>query len=296
MQTRQTNRSPLRPYLDGSLIAFVVVMVAAAAITSHGTFVFYAYILPVPLAVAATIVLTAGIPLLELAAVLDKASRPRYIAGMIVLLAMEGIAQYFQGQAIFVQAVRRQFPEAKGIDVATFAQQPWGRVLPLLYLAALSGVVVYFGYAASARIRTIRAGQTDAALTAQQLTDLAQLRTQAAQQAAEIAQLVADLGTRDAHQQHATAQWEQTAAQWQQTLAQRDDLLARQERDLAQLRELAAQPLRAGDLDLMQLAQALREPRAIPWREIEELIGVAQSTLRARLKSAPLAPALEVAA
>jgi len=136
MQSSPNTRASLRSYLDGSLIAFVVVMVAAAAITSHGTFVFYSYILPIPLAVAASIVLTTGIPLLVLAAVLDKASRVRYIVGMIVLLAMEGIAQYFQCQAIFVQAVRRQFPEMNGIDVATFAQQPWGRLLPLLYLAA----------------------------------------------------------------------------------------------------------------------------------------------------------------
>jgi hypothetical protein len=286
MQTRARPRR--HPYLDGSLIAFVVVMVAAAAITSHGTFVFYAYILPIPLAVAATIVLTTGIPLLELAAVLDKASRPRYIAGMIVLLAMEGIAQYFQGQAIFVQAVRRQFPEMNGIDVATFAQQSWGRVLPLLYLAALSGIVVYFGYAASARIRAIRDGLTDSTISAQQSAELAQLRTQTAQQAAELVQLRSALGTRDEQDQ-------QQAAHWERTFAQRDTLLAQQERELAQLRDLAAQPLHAGNLDLMKLAQALREPRAVPWREIEDLIGVAQSTLRARLKSTHLAHTLEVA-
>lgn len=289
MQSSPNSRASLRPYLDGSLIAFVVVMVAAAAITSHGTFVFYSYILPIPLAVAATIVLTTGIPLLELAAVLDKASRVRYIAGMIVLLAMEGIAQYFQGQAIFVQAVRRQFPEMNGIDVATFAQQPWGRLLPLLYLAALSGIVVYFGYATSARIRDIRAGLTDSTLTAQQSAEVAQLRTQATQQAAELVQLHATLGTRDERLRHVTAHWEQT-------LAQRDERVAQQERELAQLRELAVQPLHSGDLDLMQLAQALREPRAIPWREIEQMIGVAQSTLRARLKSTTVAHSLEVAA
>ena len=59
-------------YFDYPLFFFVGIMVAAASITSHGTYVFYSYILPYELAIAATIVLTAGIPLLELASVLDK--------------------------------------------------------------------------------------------------------------------------------------------------------------------------------------------------------------------------------
>lgn len=172
-------------YLDGPLIAFVTVMVAAAAITSHGTYVFYSYILSSFLAYSATIVLTAGIPLLELAAVLDRANRARYIAGMLVLLAMEGAAQYFQGQAIFVKAVKAQFPDAVGVDLATFAAQPWGRVLPLLYLAALSGIVVYFGYAASARIRDLRAGVVVAGDYADQVAQLKSAVQQAQQGQAE---------------------------------------------------------------------------------------------------------------
>lgn len=143
-------------YADWPLFAFTAIMVAAATITSHGTFVFYSYILSDTGAYAATIVLTVGIPLLELAAILDKANRGRYLGGMLFLLFMEGMAQYFQGQAIFVTSVVKQFPNPAGIDLATFAAQPEGRVLPALYLAALSGVVVYFGYAASARVRDLR--------------------------------------------------------------------------------------------------------------------------------------------
>jgi hypothetical protein len=69
-----------RRYLDIPLIAFILPMVAAASITSHGTFIFYSYFLPVELAYAATIVLTVGIPLLEFAAVVDSTARKRYIA------------------------------------------------------------------------------------------------------------------------------------------------------------------------------------------------------------------------
>ena len=42
-------------------------------------------------------------------------------------------------------------------------RQPIGRVLPIVYLATLSGVVVYFGYAASMRIRELRGAQGVAA-------------------------------------------------------------------------------------------------------------------------------------
>lgn len=146
----------MKRYLDIPLIAFVLVMIAAAAITSHGTFVFYSYILDTNLAYAATVVTTAGIPLLELAAVLDLKSRLRYITGMVILLGMEVLAQYFQGQSTFVMRIQEQFPNAKDIDVVWIAQQPWGRILPVLYLAILSLVVVYFGYAASIRIRELR--------------------------------------------------------------------------------------------------------------------------------------------
>lgn len=146
----------LRPYIDIPLIAFVLPMVAAASITSHGTFIFYSYFLPVELAYAATIVLTVGIPLLEFAAVIDNTNRVRYILGMVWLLLMESVAQYWQGQAIFVSKVNAQFPNPTGIDLAMWANHWSGRLLPIIYLASLSGIVVYFGYAASARVKQLR--------------------------------------------------------------------------------------------------------------------------------------------
>lgn len=145
-----------RFYFDLPLIAFTTVMLAAVSITSHGTYLFYSLFLDWRLAGAATIVLTGGIPLLELAAVLDQRNRTRYLIGMILLLAIEGLAQYLNAQAWFSGNVAKQFPNPVGIDLATFAAKPEGRILPILFLAALPFVVVYFGYAASIRIRDLR--------------------------------------------------------------------------------------------------------------------------------------------
>ena len=263
-----------RLYLDMPLLAFTAIMCAAAAITAHGTFVFYSYILTPFLAYSATTVLTAGIPLLELAAVLDKANRARYLAGMLFLLAMEGLAQYFQGQAIFIKMVRKQFPDATGIDLATFAQQPWGRVLPLLYLAALSGIVVYFGYAASARIRDLRAGLV--AMT-QQSDQVAQLQSKLAQAvqdrdtlAAHIDTFRADYGQKlyETEEQHARMTQEacQAVAHLEEQVNQRDTLIA----------ELTHQPPPDDTL-------VVGGKHTVSWRQLEEVTGVSQSTLRRKI-------------
>jgi hypothetical protein len=170
----------MKRYLDTPLIIFVIIMISAASITSHGTYVFYRYFMDEELAIAATIVITSGIPLLELAAVLNERGRFRYIAGMIWLLLMEGIAQYFSGQAVFASRVATQFPDATGIDIAMLAAQPHGRLLPVVYLASLSAIVVYFGYAASRRVADLRGMQpivnlvaADETATATDVHDLA---------------------------------------------------------------------------------------------------------------------------
>jgi hypothetical protein len=254
-------------YWDAPLGAFVLVMLAAAAITSHGTFVFYSYILPFELAIAATVVLTVGIPLLELAAVLDRGSRLYYVTGMVVLLLMEAAAQYLQGQAHFADRVRAQFPDPSGVDLATFASHPAGRLLPILYLAILSAVVVYFGYAASARVRDLRASATRRAQETSELVELramlTQERDQHAQARTENAHLRADI----AHEQNRTAQ-----------------LTAHYEQTISQLREAAAHPPVVEGLDLLKVARRLREAD-VSLRETAELIGLPESTLRGRLKS-----------
>jgi hypothetical protein len=146
-----------RRYFDGPLIGFTALMVAAAIITSHGTFVFYTYILPGYYPYAATALLTVGIPFLELAATLTTKLRWRlfFILGLLVLVSMEAMAQYFQAQAVFVPAISKAFPSASGVDVATFAKEPAGRILPIGYVTILSGLVVYFGFAASMRVRQL---------------------------------------------------------------------------------------------------------------------------------------------
>jgi hypothetical protein len=289
------------PYWDAPLAAFVVVMVAAATITSHGTYVFYSYILPAELALAATLVLTLGIPLLELAAVLDRPRRGRYVSGMIVLLVMEAAAQYLQGQAHFVTRVLDQFPDPRGVDLASFAQLPWGRLLPILYLALLSIVVVYFGYAASARIRDLRANHLE---YTQHASALAQLEEAVAQRDAQLVQYRAKLPTlqdtiaqRDAQlvqlrANHATledtiAEQDQRAAaevaRLQAIVAQRDSELARLREELAQAGDGGVQSSQGTDLDLLAIAQALREGRERSWRDVEDLLHIPQSTLRSRL-------------
>jgi hypothetical protein len=289
------------PYWDAPLAAFVLVMVAAATITSHGTYVFYRYILPAELALAATLVLTLGIPLLELAAVLDRPQRGRYVTGMVVLLVMEAAAQYLQGQAHFVTRVLAQFPSPDGVDLAWFAQLPWGRLLPILYLALLSIVVVYFGYAASARIRDLRVNALKHAQQAESLAqlevavaqrdvqlmplraNLATLEETIAQQDAQLAQLRADQATleeRIAQQNQSSAA---EVAHLEAIIAQRDAEVAQLAGELAQFHDGAVQPSHGTDLDLLAIAQALREGRERSWRDVEELLHVPQSTLRSRL-------------
>lgn len=161
----------MKKYIDAPLIIFIIIMVSAASITSHGTYIFYRYFMDQELAIAATVVITSGIPLLELAAVLNERGRVRYIAGMIWLLLMEGLAQYFSGQAVFASRVAVQFPDATGVDLATLAAQPYGRLLPIIYLASLSAIVVYFGYAASRRVADLRGLQPSVQTVAESETN-----------------------------------------------------------------------------------------------------------------------------
>lgn len=271
------------PYLDVPLGAFVLVMVAAAAITSHGTFVFYCYILPVELAAAATVVLTVGIPLLELAAVLDKANRGYYVGGMVVLLIMEGLAQYLQGQAIYVDRVRAQFPNPAGIDLAMLASHPAGRILPILYLAILSLVVVYFGYAASARVRDLRANR---ASKVADMSELASVRSSYERMHLDLAQARAELSSARANEEQTratSAQQGDQVARLQDSNTRLQDMVAQLEATIAQLRSEAAQEVTVEGVDMLRVARRLREAE-VPMREVAQIMGVPESTLRGRLE------------
>lgn len=182
-------------YLDLPLGVFVGLMLSAAAITSHGTWAFYSLILPPALALAATIVLTAGIPAMELAAVLDRKGRWRHILVMLGLLSLEAFAQYLQAQTTFKTLITERFPNPAGIDLATFAAEPRGRWLPIAFLAALSIFVVATGYAASARIRDLRA---QAANMSMEANELAILKDTIAERDTTIAQRDATIREREA--------------------------------------------------------------------------------------------------
>jgi hypothetical protein len=58
--------------------AILLLLLGAQMITAHGSYTFYSYLLPVPLAIAATVVLAVGVPLLEFAAVLIPGGRWGY--------------------------------------------------------------------------------------------------------------------------------------------------------------------------------------------------------------------------
>lgn len=278
-------------YIDAPLAAFVAVLASAAMITSHGTYVFYSYILSPQLALAATLVLTVGIPLLELAAVLDERGRWGYIAGLVLLLGMEGFAQYLQGQASFTRQVLAQFPDPTGVDVATWAQAPEGRILPIVYLALLSFVVVGFGFAASARIRYLRTHAQRIVRFRGRPRELRRLVRKLARQVREARQIAAQIQAQATQAINESAQIRDHAAHGDQQLAQAQQAAAQLHRDNAQLRAQLAQltqelaQARADQaLDPLVIAQELMA-HDVSLRKAAQIVGWHESTLRTRIKA-----------
>jgi hypothetical protein len=142
---------------DPFMWAFLVLMLAGALLTSHGTLTFYEYLLPQPYPWAAVVVMTGGIMLFGVAGVLDRRNRRTYLAAMSALLIIELLAQYLQGQANLMPNIRRAFPgNQSDIDLVSIATNPVGRILlPSVYLAAFSLIVVGFEIAFSSRVRTL---------------------------------------------------------------------------------------------------------------------------------------------
>lgn len=151
--------------------------------------------------------------------------------------------------------------------------QPLTAVLALIASAPLAGLA----YAVSVLLHRlseadVRNGAEDVRLRAalaQRDSEIARLRDDFAEQAAALAH------AQDEHLRHATeiAHAHTTAAA---EVAQRDS-------EIAHLRAAVISAAAPTTLDVTAIARLLREPRAIPWREIEDLLGVAQSTLRSRL-------------
>lgn len=227
--TRPASASAWSPYItDGWLPLFTIIMVCAAVIVAYGTHKFYSYILPDGLDWFATAVLTIGIPCLEFAATLAPTWRWRifYLAGLFVLVGMESLAQYFQGQAYFVSEVRAQFPNPLGIDIATLAAEPGGRWLIVGYIAILSGIVIFFGFAASMRYKAVQrargvVAERDEVLAALQ-REVAESRRLLAAKDEEVAGLVAQIETTQGSARGVVAKVEGVVADLQTKLAAKD--------------------------------------------------------------------------
>lgn len=146
------------PYIDPLLLIFGIVVVWTTYITRHGLQTFYGYLFDdATLVSMITLVIVVGIPLLSVAFFLEQRwYRWFYFAGEVGLLAMEVLAQYYQGQASFTSSVSDHFPVWMGIDIATIARQPGGRWLVVVFLVMPSVVVVGFSAAAAHRIRQLR--------------------------------------------------------------------------------------------------------------------------------------------
>lgn len=147
-------RSPRR---DPLLIGYLLVALAALSLTSVASFEFFSYLLPPALALAATVVLAAGLPLLKFAAHFDRERGQTYGQWLWGFLAVELIAQYFKAQASFAIKVGEQTALA-GTDIASAAGNGFfSRVLAFVFLASLPFVVVGMCHAAAERWRVLHA-------------------------------------------------------------------------------------------------------------------------------------------
>ena len=147
-------RSPLR---DPLIIGYLLVALAALSITSVAAFEFFSYLLPPALALAATVVLAAGVPLLKFAAHFDREHGTTYGQWLWGFLAVELIAQYFKAQASFAIKVGAQ-PALINTDIAgAAANGVFSRILAFVFLASLPFVVVGMCHAAAERWRVLAA-------------------------------------------------------------------------------------------------------------------------------------------
>jgi len=223
----------------------------------------YAYLVPesgqiaAGLAAAGFEVLYIGVNILVIASPdLRRYARNVSLAAVVVAVLMNSLAHY-----------GLKVPSA----YAGALFDPLAAMLALIASAPLAGLA----YAVSVLLH--RLSEADVRTHAADV----QLRAELAHRDTEIAQLRDNL----AQQQDAAAQARTDLAQEARRTRELEALLAQRDAEIARLQEAAAPPPPADALDLPKIAQALREPRATSWREIEALLGVAQSTLRGRLEA-----------
>ena len=175
-------------YMDALLWIEILLAGAALYISSHGVYTFYAYLMTPDMAIAATVVLSVGIPVMEAAwlnarsqidwlarsmkelheesdkravrEAIDRVARDQgfFFWFMMALLVVETFSQYFQGQAVFESRVVKAFQGVSTtIDLVTLAQHPvMSRVLTGMYLASITLGVFFIIRAATLRFLFLR--------------------------------------------------------------------------------------------------------------------------------------------
>lgn len=247
-------------------------------------------VLPV---VAAVVVELAAISLLVGAgamAQLDKAARAWSNRALGAVLSVQALANlsagYLRGGHATLALFQGEAPNA------TYA------VAAALWLSVNLAVPALIFFLSKLLERLI------AARGAQKTEDLAQLQTlldtatadlaQTREQYVQLQTAAAQPDPLLAHQAEELAQGRVVLAQHQEMLAQAKEQAAQQERayvgelrtkerELAQLREQVAQPITFDGIDMLRVAQRMRES-GISSRETAELLRVKESTLRNRLK------------
>lgn len=276
---------------DPLLFGYLIVMLAGLTLTSVATLEFFSYLLPFGLALAATIVMAAGLPLLKFASEFDRQHRTTYGRWLWGFLVVELVAQYFKAQANFSSTVAGK-ATLQGTDIAAAAANGYvSRILAFVFLASLPFVVVGMCHATAQRWRTLRAQgvrhgwgrwsrirarvarlrrslaqvRADLAQTHAALTDrdalIASLHTTVAELRAWGADLQATLTTRESDLAQTRAQLKTALthlADRERLLTDRDAALARLTDDLAQER---ARPILTADA-AVQLLIAAGAPEA----------------------------------
>lgn len=249
-------------YIDPWLGIFLALMIAASFIAAHGAYTFFRYLLDPWVAALATAVTAAGIPALDAAGTLEtrRGKAALYWSGALVFLAMETLANYFSGQAVFLTNVLQAFAGKEGADLVWLAQQPAGRVLVVVYLAMPSLIVGYFAYAAASRWRTIREAR---AVFASRSRRSSQIRALVVRLARVVRELRAELAVVRARLEEGLRIAREGAAEQARLLGQERDRATDLKRQLAE----SQQAVRELSAEAASIREQAREPLVLPASE-----------------------------
>jgi septal ring factor EnvC (AmiA/AmiB activator) len=226
---------------DARLILFATLAAGASVIAAHGSWVFFGYLVDPALAAVFVGVVALGIIGLDAAATLDRHRwrRAAYLAGMVLFLLMETLANYFAAQATFVGKVVEKMRETPGSDLARIVlHEPfWSRMLVVLFLSLASLAVAAFTFAAANRVGQIRAS------VATSDAERAKAREQRSRTARRMWQMRVSLRELARGANHTVAKLEDMVRRLREQIAERDA-------DVASLQsQLATQSKRLADAE-----------------------------------------------